>query len=486
MAVYYVRKTGNNASAGTSAATAWLTIGKALGATGIASGDTVYVGAGVYREVVTVAMTSATVETRVVGDVDGVQTGDAGEVQWTAYTTNDKTAPSGLELINLAGRDFLTFENFRMVGGSYYRSLAGAICGAGAAGSTNITFRRCVFTGAHNNVGGAFDWLPTVDLAANWTFDSCIALHGAWFIYLQPPTSSVADYDLNIQVTNCLIIGAATMIEMAPTGALAFKPGGLDIVNSTIFGTYSLITRVNSSTTIPCTVYSSVSLGQAGSLAASVLGEIVENYNLIWGARSNVTAGANSQGGTPIPYAHLFEFGQSALWGMPGRQPFSPGAGSPVLGFGNQAGGPTTDMLGVPRPAGSGVWSNALRAIGAYERSNTWVRETTIVRTGANALAATGPAVQDFDLPVDAVATTVTVYLRKDSTYAGTAPQLKVVNGTEAGVADATATHTAAADTWQAVALTFTPTGKGIVTVRLQSNDTAGTGRAFSDDLAVS
>ena len=46
MTTYYVRATGSDGAAGTSAGTAWLTIGKALGAAGIASGDTVYVGAG--------------------------------------------------------------------------------------------------------------------------------------------------------------------------------------------------------------------------------------------------------------------------------------------------------------------------------------------------------------------------------------------------------------------------------------------------------
>src|SRR5690242_4908865 len=96
MATYYVRKTGSDAAAGTSPATAWATIGKALGASGIASGDTVYVGPGVYREQITVAMTSATVETLVIADVDGSQTGDApGEVRWTGWDGgSDIVAPT--------------------------------------------------------------------------------------------------------------------------------------------------------------------------------------------------------------------------------------------------------------------------------------------------------------------------------------------------------------------------------------------------------
>ena len=56
MTNYFVRKNGSDAAAGTSAGAAWLTLGKALGAAGIASGDTVYIGAGVYREAVTAAL----------------------------------------------------------------------------------------------------------------------------------------------------------------------------------------------------------------------------------------------------------------------------------------------------------------------------------------------------------------------------------------------------------------------------------------------
>ena len=46
----------------------WKTIAKLLGASGMASGDTAYLAPGVYRERVTVAMTSATGETFVIGD----------------------------------------------------------------------------------------------------------------------------------------------------------------------------------------------------------------------------------------------------------------------------------------------------------------------------------------------------------------------------------------------------------------------------------
>ena len=95
MATYYVRRSGNDASAGTSAGAAWATIGKALGASGIASGDTVYIGAGIYREAVTVGFTPSGT-TSVIGDVDGAKTGDAGEVRWTGMVSDFSGASNGI------------------------------------------------------------------------------------------------------------------------------------------------------------------------------------------------------------------------------------------------------------------------------------------------------------------------------------------------------------------------------------------------------
>jgi hypothetical protein len=61
----------------------------------VRSGDTVYIGAGTYRVVSALGVTPAfNGQVNFVGDVTGQFTGDAGMVQWTAYTTNDKTAPS--------------------------------------------------------------------------------------------------------------------------------------------------------------------------------------------------------------------------------------------------------------------------------------------------------------------------------------------------------------------------------------------------------
>ena len=244
----------------------------------------------------------------------------------------------------------------------------------------------------------------------------------------------------------------------------------------------------NTSTTFPCTVLNSIVGGQGNAaLEAAATGQITEDYNLLPATtpRTNVSVGASSISGHPSPYALLFEIGQALLRGASPRPFLSPMLGSPALGFGN-SGGPTTDILGLTRPSGPALtWANALASIGAYERGNTGQKEVTTVRTGSNALKLLGPSCQDFDLAVGATSTTVTVYGRYDSAYgAGTLPSMRVLANGEIGIAEATATMTGAANTWEQLSLNFTPTASGLITVRLMSAGD-GDGSAFFDDFAV-
>ena len=113
MATYYVRTDGNDANAGTGPATnqAWRTIQKALGATGISSGDTVYIAPGRYNEFITVGMTSATATTYIIGDVGATQfTGiTPGVVRLTAHTTDAVNATS-TALITATSKNYLYWQ----------------------------------------------------------------------------------------------------------------------------------------------------------------------------------------------------------------------------------------------------------------------------------------------------------------------------------------------------------------------------------------
>jgi hypothetical protein len=467
------------------------TIGKLIAASGsLASGDTAYLAPGVYKETVSVGITSYTVETKIIGDLKnsrGFKTSGGvlvppGLVSWTAYTTNDKTAPSSTTLLNLNGRDFITFENIVFVQGN------AVLITSATTTATDIKFNDCTFIAAYQGAGGnLFSLTVGFGVAANWLLDRCRILKGGSVAFnISLTTGSGSDYDANIVIKNCLIVGGgSTFVSVGTIGTSAQEGGGVDVINCTyIAGGIALATGSSRiSLTHPCTIYNCFLYVGANAINAAESGAILEDYNIIIGGsspRTNVSAGSNSK--SDGSYAPLIHLGQELVGGQ-FLQPFGlPIASSPLLAFGDNGGAPTVDLLNRPRAAGG---ESTSKATGAYERHQTGKRETSTVRTGSNAIVITGPGDHDFLVPVDNTSTTITVYARYDSNHATTnKPQMKVLNGEEIGVSEATATMTAAVDTWEQLSLNFTPTAKGVVTVRFISRSAAGNGKAFFDDFS--
>lgn len=489
MATYYVRKTGNNSSAGTSAGTAWLTLAKALGASGIASGDTVYVGAGTYRESVTVAMTSATGTTNIIADTDGAQTGDAGDVIWTAYTTNDKTSPTTYPLI-LSGRDYLIFQKFTMVGGS-----SGCV-DATSNTSTNCQFKDCVFiSGAGGGDDNLITWANASGVAAAWIVERCVFVgQKDKFIFINaasPSGSSGSDYDVDFVIRNCLFAGGGDtsygIIEVQGSGGFG-NPSGVKVYNCSAFMGTGAFVKVTSSWSTSTPVRVTNCLISGGSLNAASSGQLTENYNLIIHStpRSNVSSGANSQSGAA--YAMLINAGQEHLQGFLPRPFGTPLISSPLLGFGNDGTNTSSeDLLARPRPSGGAVtWATANKGIGCLERHDFGIREASTVDSGTYSIKVTGPGDLDFRVPVNAVSTTISVKVRWSSGYgAGTKPQVILLPNAAIGVATETVTATGSADTWNTITLSaFTPTATGWVVLRLNSQ-ADDDGIAYWDTMAT-
>ena len=86
-------------------------------------------------------MTSATVETQIIGDIEGRYFGTSGDIILSAYLLNDETLPSSTSLLNLNGRDFLTFKNITFIGGS----AQDATIKATTTTFTDIKFLNCSF-----------------------------------------------------------------------------------------------------------------------------------------------------------------------------------------------------------------------------------------------------------------------------------------------------------------------------------------------------
>lgn len=485
MATRYVRKTGSNSNNGSTPALAWLTITKALGASGLASGDVCYVGAGTYREGATVAMTSAVAETKLIADVDGSQTGDMGEVIWTGFLTNDTTAPTSSANLDLAGRDFLTFEGFTFYGGG-----ATGVINGSTATSTNIIWRRCVFI-TNSLLANQITMTNAADVVAHWLFDQCVlmsTMNRAAFL-ASVVNGATSDYDVDVLFNNCMfyIGGGGFGIDVSASGAGTGKVGGVKATNCTFFGGANAMRTASTSTTVVCRVDNSLLIHQSGGISAGASGQILEDNNRIISnsPRTNVTAGTSSV--SDNSQALMVEIGQSSFRLAAPRIPFTPTVGSPLLGRGASAAGQTlsVDMANRVRPSGGASLS---KGWGALERHDIAAKETTTTDAGGVGIVITGPGDHDIQIPVDTTSTSITIRARYDTTHdVTTKPQVILQANGEIGVTTQTITMTSAADTWETLTIaSFTPIARGIVTIRLVSRPAAGGGKAFFDTITVS
>ena len=138
MATYYVQPNGSNANTGLGAsnAQAWQTVQKALGATGIGSGDTLYIAPGTYREAITIAGTySAT--TSIIGDRTASQFSSisAGYVRITGLVSDALGVSTSVGNFTTNGKSYLLFDSIWF---EHKITLA--------ASSNNLTFIRCQMT----------------------------------------------------------------------------------------------------------------------------------------------------------------------------------------------------------------------------------------------------------------------------------------------------------------------------------------------------
>lgn len=521
MAIYYIDPDdGSDANNGLGANSTdptnkpWATIGKALGATGISSGDTVYLKRAAFREVITVAMTSATAETKIIGDIHDEQDWNGAAsfpvVLWTGFTTDSTSTSGSGDTLNLNQRDYLTFENIRFYGPEEGKGDLIDAPNSGADQSTNITFRKCemVFAAMDTTAGGTFYGVRflggTSGGAASWLFEDCVFYSNAGRIDFEFQADGATGYDVDVVFRRCLWFNHGTGDHITFAGVAGTgPPGGGAVYDCSFMSSSSNAcvridpTNTNWSTSTACVVENCVlwgnSIGGTGLLEAQSSGQITSDHNIIISPSpyTNVTKGTNDISSTGTPgYRTLEALALTApwLWGFVGkRYPYAAISDDlPIIGDGAGSNfSATTDLFGLPRP-GSG---NATSTPGALEWANTGVKETTTTQAGSTSIKMTGPGVHDFQLAVDATSTTVNVYARFASgTYGGTNyPRMSVRNGENCGVADANVAATASAsDAWEQININFTPTSTGIVTIRFENRSNATAGVCFFDTFSVS
>ncbi len=494
MATYFVRKTGLDSNDGLSKGAAFLTIDKA--ANTVAAADTVYVGAGVYREFVTID-TSGTSGSIIlwIADVTGANTDDPGLVIISAYA-NELSTASRTACIDLNdGKQWNTFRGFIFTGGT-----TAAINDATATNNNyeGIVIEDCAIIRGHLfsdfaislafNDGDA----PT---GAGLRIRRCMVVGG---IYMTWDSNEVAVIDFDVLIESCVFAGHAlgningAGVRWDELGTGTFGKGGVTIHNC-IFNSYINAVRVDdgTQTTNPVDVRNCTFLYCQLALVklSSNDGALTSDYNTFLGVQTpylNTTGGGNDRANTTDPglWGDQADYPLYRFMGWSPYRPWEPirlqddAYIHGVIGDANTSDAPAFDLYNENRPMYGTVDDR-----GAVEGRARPEQETTTVRTGSNALRFEGAGFHDFIIPVSNQSTTVSIYGRFDSNYTGSKPILEVLNID--GVADQSDIMTGAANAWEEVTATFTPTQDGVCRVRIRSQDTSATGEAFFDDLTV-
>lgn len=317
MATYYVRQSGSDSNNGTSPATAWRTIGKALGGSGAANGDVVYVGAGTYYE--SVACNAAANGATVIGDTRGEHTGELpGEIILTPYDSPYSRSSSSIPL-NFSTADNITVEGISIYGGSGFA----VSCDAGGTGNT---VRKCLIVSQASN---ALNVICAFGAASNFVAEDCYIFgggNGSFGIQIQLTRGAGADYDSGIQIRRCVSLATSRALRILSTGAGVNFGGGVDIVQSTFLALCDTA-DANISTSIPNTVQDCVVFG---GFAAAASGQISDlGGNLVAGPMTNVTVHATSRASNSQVLQAL-SLGHEGLYGLPAQRAFSlkPGFGA--------------------------------------------------------------------------------------------------------------------------------------------------------------
>lgn len=504
MTAYYVSVSGSDSNNGLSpdATTAntnkpWLTVGKALASgTPVVPGDTIAVGPGTFSTStigVATGIASAASPTLVFGD-----------------PTNALGFKNSSGVLLPPGLCWLT----RRTSGD---TTDGPISGGGplidatASGTNGMQFSMLVLEAA---TGSSF--APVVILNANsntnWLFDRCrmaatimvtigtqafIANHNLTIrrcilfpalCVLNPTSTSApatANIDINMVLESNLIFGAPTdgMVLGPSGGNLA---GGAKFKGNTIVGgsfnpPFSSVAG-QVSTVTPCRIEGNLVLWTvvSGLVSAGTSGQWVDDgYN----RHSNGFASTNF---TPA----------ATTKNNPALNLVLPD----LVMFGLEM--PRADFLGWTDAAAStqafSAWTNTTpdirartaRPWGAGASIGCWQAQSVgqdtgsaISGGGANSLEIAGAGEVSLFVPVDAVATTISIHT-KSTSYGGTTwPQLIVMPNPSIGVAASQSVSATSASDQSMTSPPFTPTSKGVVEVRLISNSTSTSSSTFFDIL---
>jgi len=296
MATYYVGAGGNDSNTGLSWAQRKLTLNGAEDIP-VAAGDTVYVGAGTYRELLTCDVSgSSGSPITYIGDYTGANTDGTGGIVRITGSDNDSTVSGRDNCIYSDDKDYRTFRGFtidsadaKMVRVINPKSWIIEQCYFGAVGGN---------TQAIYLISGA-SGICNDNIIRNCIFD--IGIFGNSSVSIVFTHTSEINNSGNL-VENCIFLSGHQAIQV-------IKIGDTIVKNCFIANQYSAgIVAVNINTNNPLVVNNCIFKGNAIAMSSSV-NSTVENYNSFYGnttARSNVDVGAQSNAYIYLPDTRWF------------------------------------------------------------------------------------------------------------------------------------------------------------------------------------
>jgi hypothetical protein len=275
MTTYYVGSDGNDGNTGTSWAQRKLTL-NGVEDIPVTDNDLVWVGAGTYREQLTVDVSGAA-EIEYRADTTGANTDGIGGVVRITGSDNDMTAARSYGIYG-NGKNNRTFTGFVIDGCANF--------GIDMLGN-NLTIQDCILTGCAYGMilrTGTNGAIQRVKALFNQTAGIAIG-------------NAVAEDNTNtlIQNVDCLCNGLY--------GIHGLGKGSVTIKNVLLSGN-SVGMREQTALTVgqTITINNSIITGNVTGLQATVLGEILEDYNniaLCTNLRLNVAVGAHSNAYLP-------------------------------------------------------------------------------------------------------------------------------------------------------------------------------------------